>query len=86
MVRTQDLLNINYYKKEPFSGSDTSMRYYIRKKTVEDEEVLEAFVYPQPYCFEETKEEEKVSKEFPFSNEGLEEVAAWLNEMHVKFE
>ncbi|MCR5665989.1 MAG: hypothetical protein K6G01_04105 [Eubacterium sp.] len=86
MVKPEDLLNINYYKKEPFSGSDTSMRYYIRKKTVEEEDVLEAFVYPQPYSFEATPDEEKVSKEFAFSNDGLAQLADWLNEMHVNYE
>ena len=37
-------------------------------------------IYPEPYCFEKTPEEEKQAKEFPFTNEGFDEAVAWMNQ------
>ena len=80
-----------FINKRPFTGSFAGMRYRLRKKTIkpdgggEDEIFLEACVYPEPYCFEATPEEEKVYKEFPFTDGGFEEAVAWLNEMHGEY-
>ena len=41
-------------KKMPYSGSYHGMRYYL---TVEDN-VLKTYVYPEPFCFEKTPEED----------------------------
>ena len=51
-------------KKEPFSGSHHGMRY----------------VYPEPWCFEDTPDEEKGSATFPLSDEGMDQAIAWLFE------
>ena len=46
-------------KKMPYSGSYHGMRYYL---TVEDN-VLKTYVYPEPFCFEKTPEEQKKADE-----------------------
>ncbi len=82
MVKRSDLLALNYYnyKKSVFSGSLGTMRYRIEKKSVEGEEpVLEVVLYPGPYCFEKTPDEVKQTERFPFSEEGLQAVANYLN-------
>lgn len=48
----------------------------------ETKTVLTAFIWPEPFCFEVTPDEEKGSKQFEFSEEGLCEAIDWLNENH----
>ena len=56
------------------------MRYrLVRKKDGDEEAVLSAAVYPQPYCWEETDDEKKQIQEFPFTEEGRSEMIEWLN-------
>lgn len=74
MIETSGL-NIRSIKKEPYSGSHNGMRYYLITK----DEGLKVFLYPEPWCFEATPDEQKKEKEFPFSQEGLEEAISWIN-------
>ena len=64
-------------KKGGFSGSDDGMRFFM--KATSDEEIT-VWIYPEPYCFEETPEEQKTSKSFPYSDVGIDEAVEWLNE------
>lgn len=74
-------LSINFLKKENYSGSHAGMRFYLGK----EDDKLKAYVYPEPFCFEATPEEDKKWAEFAFSAEGLEEAIGWLDEMHQQF-
>ena len=75
------------------------MRYLITKEKASDAEdapdVLRAFVYPEPYNFEHTPDEDKAHSDFPFSEEGdkahsdfpfseegLDMACGWLNEQY----
>jgi hypothetical protein len=93
MIEREELLAFEFYKKKPFKGSDKGARYMITKKNREtgetDEEgnpvtvtVLAAYSWPEPFSFEATKDEVKEEKDFPFSEEGLDEARGWLNEIH----
>ena len=59
------------------------MRYLITKEKASDAEdapdVLRAFVYPEPYNFEHTPDEDKTHSDFPFSEEGLGMACGWVN-------
>ncbi len=87
-IEDKDIYGINYFTyKKPFTGSRGNMRYrIIRSQKEEGDAVLEAAVYPQPYCWEETEDVLKQRKEFPFSEEGREEMIAWLNEKIQEFD
>lgn len=96
MIDRKDLLALNFYKGRPFTGSDSGIRYMIEKQTPEEEddgnnqgnqkkEVLKAYIWPEPFCFEATPDERKGSRIFDFSEEGLCEAAAWLNEKHDSY-
>ena len=63
-------------KKEPFSGSHHGMRYYLNSS----EDTLNVWLYPEPWCFEMTPEEDKIYKNFPFTQEGLDSAVDWINE------
>ena len=54
------------------------MRYYLR--TADD--TLSVFLYPEPWSFERTPDEEKEQKDFPFSQEGLDAAIDWINQSY----
>lgn len=81
-IANTDIYPLNYFTyKRAFTGSYGEMRYRLRMEQEEGTDAaLVATVYPQPFCWEETPDEQKVSKEFAFSEEGRSEMIAWLNE------
>ena len=79
MIR-DDLFSFEFIKKSPFHGSYRGMQYRIGK----EEDQLKVWVYPGPYNFENTPEEEKVSETFPFSREGYGLAISWLEEYYTR--
>lgn len=78
MLKKETFVPIQFFKKEVYTGSMKGMRYRVSK---EDQE-LEAVVYPQPYCYEATPEEQKIRAVFPFSEDGREQVVDWINKQY----
>ena len=69
-------ISFNYIKKENLTGSFQGMRYLLKKK----EDQLIAIIWPEPFCYEVTPEEEKISHEFDLTLEGKSKAVCWLNE------
>ena len=44
-------------KKEPFSGTHHGMRYFFRGDDGKSSTTFTVFIYPEPWCFEDTPEE-----------------------------
>lgn len=86
MITTEDILNLNFYKKERFTGSYLGMRYRIQKDKDGDgddsTDCLKVYAWPGPYIFDVTPDEQKVSASFPFSDEGRKQVVDWLNDLY----
>ena len=81
MIQNDDILNMNFYKKEKFTGSYQGMRYLIQKAQSEDEsDIFRVTIWPGPYNFASTSDDLKSSATFPFTPEGKEQVVGWLNE------
>lgn len=81
MITTEDILNMNFYKKEKFTGSYKGMHYLVKKEKDDAEnDIFRAIVWPGPYNFATTPDEEKLSTAFPFTEEGKQQVVDWLNE------
>ena len=85
MIQKTDLLNLNFYKKEIFTGSFRGMRYLIRKDTAdradsEPDDVLTAVLWPGPYNDASTPDEKKTAAQFTVTEEGLTAAADWLND------
>ena len=90
MITNDDILNMNFYKKEKFTGSYLGMRYLIQKDSVESEaaegkdpvktDIFRATNWPGPYNYATTPDEKKTSRTFPFTPEGKQQVVDWLNE------
>lgn len=72
------LIPVGGLKKEPFSGSHHGMRYFFRGDDGKNSTTFTVFIYPEPWCFEQTPEEEKEQASFPLSDEGMEQAVAWL--------
>ena len=84
MITRKDVMPINYYKKEAFTGSFCGMRYKLSKAYDEDGERLEAIIWPQPFCFEKTDEKEKQYAYFSFDEEGILQAIDWMNKSYEK--
>ena len=84
MIEKEKFHVFNYVKKEEYSASMDGMRYMLKKKETEDGPKLEVIIWPQPYCYAKTPEENKQRMEFEFSQAGVEEAADWLNEQYAQ--
>lgn len=84
MIEKEKFHVLNYVKKEEYSASMDGMRYMLRKKETEEGTCLEVVIWPEPYCYAKTEESKKQRQNFPFSAEGVEAAADWLNEQYVE--
>lgn len=82
MLKREDVLSLGYLKKAVFRGSYRGMRFQMQKEAKEEETILKVYAWPEPFTFDKTAEELKVSQEFPFTNDGLEQSVDWLNQIH----
>lgn len=84
MIDREKFHVFNYIKKEEYCASMDGMRYMLKKAQRQEETVLEAVIWPEPYCYARTPEEKKRRREFAFSERGVEEAADWLNEQYMQ--
>ncbi|MDO4296351.1 MAG: hypothetical protein Q4D90_09385 [bacterium] len=83
MINLSGMISLALLKKETFTGSERGMRFRLAKVSDEAEgDRLEAVVWPEPFQFSATEEEKKERAYFSFSQEGLTEAVAWMNERH----
>ena len=54
MITNEDILNMNFYKKERFTGSYRGMRYLIRKASVREDDADASGDVPQRDVFRAT--------------------------------
>ncbi len=85
MIDLTGCVSIPYFKKTVFTGSYKTMRYLIGKAEEEGEMVLRAWYWKGPYASVYVPEEKKISAAFPFSEDGISQAIAWLNEAAVNF-
>ena len=85
MIDFTDIASFDRYKhSSPFTGSYKGMRFRIvHPKPVEGEEDLFIVdVYPGPYCYEKTPEDQKERTTYPYSIEGYEQIVPYLNKYY----
>lgn len=86
------LYGITYYEYgEAYFGSCGPIRFRVARDPLKNvhfipadkrgECVLRATVWPSPFSYAATSDEQKESRDFDFTQEGLEQAVAWLNEM-----
>lgn len=74
----EQTLPLQFIKKSPYTGSYKGMRFRFWKE--DDELVL--CIYPEPFAFDKTPEEEKEYFRYPFTQESYEEAYRKLNEVY----
>ncbi len=79
MIKREDILSLEYLKKTQYTGGNEGMRYRIEGATKEEKKVLKVTVWPEPFNFIMTPEEEKTSAEFDFSEDGIVDAISWMN-------
>ena len=79
MIERQDILSMEYLKKTSFTGCHQGMRYRLEGVSAEDGKKLRATVWPEPFNFFTTPEEEKESADFSFDENGVMDAVDWMN-------
>ena len=86
MIERKRLLSLGYYKKAPsFTGSDKNKCYKIENIHPEESEddLFQATIWPGPYSSENTPDEVKQKNTAPFTEEGLQELVDWMNQIDI---
>ena len=89
-IKPHELYSINFYEYgEAYYGSCDGTRYRVAMDPLKnvhytppdkrDPAVLRATVWPEPLSYGAADPETMISKEFEFSEKGLEEAVVWLN-------
>ena len=74
-ISLKGMFSLALVKKERFTGSYRQMRYML---CAEDGK-LKANVYPQPWCWEATPEDQRETAYFDLTNAGIDDAVRWLN-------
>lgn len=85
MIDAEHFNHLNYIKKEPLTGSMDGMRYMLRKKADGEASCMEGIVWPEPFGYAKTPEEQKSRKRFTLDAAGVAQAVGWLNEMYRKY-
>lgn len=80
MIERQDILSMEYLKKAEFTGCHQGMRYRLEGVAFEGGKKLHVTVWPEPFNFFTTPEEEKESADFTFDEDGVTDAVAWMND------
>ncbi|MCH5343563.1 MAG: hypothetical protein J1E64_05940 [Acetatifactor sp.] len=80
MIKRDDILSMEYLKKSEFTGCHQGMRYRLEKVETDDGKRLKCTIWPEPFNFFTTPEEEKESKLFDFEEDGVLDAVAWMND------
>lgn len=97
-IENKDSYGISWYEHgQPYLGSHRGMRFRLARNPMDNvalvapdkkgEAKFEAIIWPEPFCFEATPDEQKTTETFPFDEAGKEQMVAWLNEQYeTRFE
>lgn len=77
MLKREDVLSLSYLKKTSFTGSCQGVRFLLRR---DEQGFLQVFAWPEPYAFDQTPEEQKISCQVEFSEEGIVQAVDWIND------
>ena len=81
MISREDILSMEYLKKTEYTGCHQGMRYRLEKIEKEEGKALLATVWPEPFNFRSTPDEQKIKKEFSFDEDGVTDAIAWMNDL-----
>lgn len=65
-----------------YCGEHYGMRYYLEKRKTEEEKQLYCELWPEPWCREQTPDEEKQNRLFEFTPDGLAQAISWMKQKY----
>ena len=80
MIKREDILSMEYFKKTEYTGSHQGMRYRLEGVASDAGKKLRCTVWPEPFNFFKTPESEKEVQEFSFDEDGIVDAIAWMND------
>lgn len=84
MIERADILSMEFLKKSEFTGGYKGMRYRVEKVVVDEENQLQATIWPEPFNFFTTPAEQKQSALFTFDEDGVVDAIAWMNDRYFE--
>lgn len=84
MIQRSDILSMEYLKKTEFTGGYKGMRYRLEGVSAEAEKKLKVTVWPEPFNYFTTPEEQKQTAEFSFDEDGVVDAVAWMNDRYFE--
>lgn len=81
MIVRNDILSMEFLKKTEYTGCHMGMRYRLEGVAQEEGKKLKVTVWPEPFNFFATPEEDKEHSLFDFSEDGIVDAIAWMNDM-----
>lgn len=83
MITKEVLAPLAYIKKSELTGSYEGMRFKLFKMTKEEQTSLGCVIWPEPFNFIKTPEEEKIYAEFEFSEDGIDDAIRFMNQQWI---
>ncbi len=80
MIVREDILSMEYLKKTEYTGCHQGMRYRLEGVLQEEKKQLKVTVWPEPFNFFSTPDEQKQSELFAFDEDGVVDAIAWMND------
>lgn len=81
MIQREDVLSMEYLKKTEYTGCHQGMRFRMEKKKQDEGDVLLVTIWPEPFNFFKTPEEQKTRQTFTFNEDGVVDAIGWMNDM-----
>ncbi|MBO4749202.1 MAG: hypothetical protein J5546_02705 [Lachnospiraceae bacterium] len=81
MIDREDILSMEYLKKTEYTGCHQGMRYRLEKVENDEGKKLLVTVWPEPFNYNSTPDEQKIKKEFTFDEDGVTDAIAWMNDL-----
>lgn len=80
MIQRNDILSMGYLKKTEFTGCYRGMRYRLEGVETEEGKKLQVTIWPEPFNYIKTPEEQKIREYFTFDEDGVNDAVAWMND------
>ena len=80
MIKREDILSMEFLKKTEYTACHQGMRYRLEGSTTENGKQLKVTIWPEPFNFFTTPEEQKTSMFFSFDEDGIVDAIAWMND------
>ena len=92
-ITEKDLFSLTHYEYgEAYFGSYQGMRFRVARNPLENvhftppekrgEATLRVTVWPEPDSYQSAPADSKTVRDFPVTEEGLQEIVGYLNEFH----